>query len=285
MIKSYEEKYNKQVYNFLNGYQMNWAGQALETVLAVDGEEVIGIGSISKSELHPYREYINVYVQPEKRRNGTGTSIFSELFSLSQTKRFQAATSAKNTAAVSFLEECGFHLARKSYTPQLKKNASLLLSDRKINTKSFDELSLHQSDELLKLQLENYREFHQEINLLSDKISFNRWKEIISIDLDREHSQVFVKEGTIEAYILCYESEDINSIEIGYIGGKDANKLEEYLTFYKQALSHLFTKFKIIEIEADDVDSFAYALLNEFEYETSESWDTYIYDKNIYSQL
>ena len=259
------------------GYQVNWAGQALETVLAIDDKAVIGIGSISKSELHPYRDYINVYVQPEKRRNGIGTSIFRGLFSFSQTKRFQAATSSKNTTAVSFLEECGFHLTRKSYTPQLKKNASLLLSDRKINTKSFDELSLHQTDELLKLQLENYREFHKEINPLSDKISFNRWKEMISLDLDREHSKVFVKDGTIEAYILCYESEDINSIEIGYIGGKDANKLEEYLAFYKQALNHLFTKFKIIEIEADDVDTFAYALLNEFEYETSESWDTYIY--------
>ena len=145
MIKNYEEKYEKQVYSLLNGYQMNWAGQALETVLAVDGEEVIGIGRISISELHPYREYINVYVQPEKRRNSTGTSIFRDLFSLSQTKRFQVATSSKNTSAVSFLEVCGFYLARKSYTPHLKKNASLLLSDRKINTKSFDELSLHQS--------------------------------------------------------------------------------------------------------------------------------------------
>lgn len=107
MIKSYEEKHEKQVYSLLNGYPMNWAGQALGTVLAVDGKEVIGIGSISISELHPYREYINVYVQPEKRGNGTGTSIFSELFSLSQTKRFQATTSSKNTAAVSFLEEYG----------------------------------------------------------------------------------------------------------------------------------------------------------------------------------
>lgn len=257
----------------------------MEIVLAFHSEEVIGIGSISINELHPYREYINVFVHLDKRRTEIGKTIFKELLSLSKSKKFQGATSSKNIATVAFLEKCGFHPARKSYTPQLKKNASLLLSDRKINTKSFDELSSHQSDELLKLQLENYREFHQEINPLSDKISFNRWKEMISIDLDREHSQVFVKEGTIEAYILCYESEDINSIEIGYIGGKDANKLEEYLTFYKQAISHLFTKFKIIEIEADDVDSFAYALLNEFEYERSESWDTYIYDKNIYSQL
>lgn len=277
MIKNYEEKHGKQVYSLLNGYQMNWAGQALETVLAVDGEEVIGIGSISKSELHPYREYIIVYVQPEKRGNGTGTSIFRELFSLSQTKRFQAATSSKNTVAVSFLEECGFHLTRKSYTPQLKKNGSLLLTDRKINNKSFEELSFHQSVELLKLQLENYREFHQEINPLSDKISFNRWKEMISIDLDREHSKIFVKEGTIEAYILCYESEDINSIEIGYIGGKDTSKLKEYLSFYRQALNQLFIEFRQVEIEVDDVDPFAFALLNEFEYDKSESWDTYIY--------
>lgn len=278
MIKNYEEKYEKQVYSLLNGYPMNWAGQALEKVLAVDGEEVIGIGNISISELHPYRDYVNIYVQPEKRRNGIGTLIFRDLFSLSQTKRFQAAFSSKNRAAVSFLDECGFHLARKSYTLQLKKNASLLLFDRKINTKSFDELSSHQSDELLKLQLENYREFHQEINPLSNKISFNRWKEMILIDLDREHSQVFVKEGTIEAYILCYESEDINSIEIGYIGGKDTSKLKEYLSFYRQTLNQLFTEFKCVEIEADNVDPFAYALLNEFKYDKSESWDTYVCD-------
>ena len=277
MLKNYEVKNGKKVFNLLNEYPMNWAVHATETVMSLDDERVTGVGSLSKSELHPHREYINIYVQPDKRRTGIGKSIFEELLYLSKSKKFQAATSAKNTAAVSFLEECGFHLARKSYTPQLKKNASLLLSDRKINTKSFDELSSHQSDELLKLQLENYREFHQEINPLSDKISFNRWKEIISIDLDREHSKVFVKEGTVEAYILCYESEDINSIEIGYIGGKDTSKLKEYLSFYRQALNQLFIEFRQVEIEVDDVDPFAFALLNEFEYDKSESWDTYIY--------
>jgi len=278
MIKSYEEKHEKQVYSLLNGYPMNWAGQALETVLAFHSEEVIGIGSISINELHPYREYINVFVHLDKRRTEIGKAIFKELLSLSKSKKFQGATSSKNIATVAFLEKCGFHPARKSYTPQLKKNASLLLSDRKINTKSFDELSLHQSDELLKLQLENYREFHQEINPLSDKISFNRWKEMISIDLDREHSKVFMREGTIEAYILCYESENINSIEIGYIGGKDTSKLEEYLAFYRHTLNQLFSEFRYVEIEADNVDLYAYALLNEFEYDKSESWDTYVCD-------
>lgn len=41
---------------------MNWADKALETIVAVDDERVTGLGSLSKSELHPYREYINIYV-------------------------------------------------------------------------------------------------------------------------------------------------------------------------------------------------------------------------------
>ena len=82
------------------------------------------------------------------------------------------------------------------------------------------------------------------------------------------------------AYILCYESEDKDSIDIGYVGGKDSRKIEEYLTFYKRALNQLFIEFSTVEIEADNVDPFAYALLNEFEYDKSESWDAYIYDVN-----
>lgn len=276
MLKNYDEKYERQIFNLLNGYPMNWADHATETVMSLDGERVTGVGSLSKNELHPYREYVNIYVQPDKRRTGIGKSIFEELISLSKAKKFQAVTSSKNIATVSFLEKCGFDIARKCYTPQLK-NTSSEPSDKQMDYKSLNELSFSQKEEVLKLQLENYQEFHQEINPLSDKISFNRWKEIISIDLDREHSKVFVKEGTVEAYILCYESEDINSIEIGYIGGKDTSKLKEYLSFYRQALNQLFIEFRQVEIEVDDVDPFAFALLNEFEYDKSESWDTYIY--------
>lgn len=279
MVQSYEEKYERQVYNLLNGYSMSWADKASETVIAVDGESVSGVGSLSKSELHPHREYINIYVQPEKRRMGIGKSIFEVLLSLSKSKKFQAATSSKNTATVSFFEKCGFAIARKCYTPELKNNF-LETSNKQIDYKSLNELSFSQKEDVFKLQLENYREFHQNINPLSDTISFNRWKEIILEELDQEHSYVLIKEGTLEAYILCYEGEDKESIDIGYIGGKDTSKIDEYLSFYKQALNQLFTEFSSVEIEADNVDPFAFALLNEFEYDKSESWDTYIYDVN-----
>ena len=279
MLKNYDEKYERQIFNLLNEYPMNWGDHATETVISLDDEKVTGVGSLSKSELHPYREYINICVRLDKRRTGIGKLIFQELFSLSKSKKFQIATSSKNTATVSFLEKCGFDIARKCYTPQLKLTSSEP-SDRQIDFRSLDELSFSQKEEVLKLQLENYRKFHQDINPLSATISFRRWKEIILEELDQQHSYVLVKEGTMEAYILCYESEDKDSIDIGYVGGKDSRKIEEYLTFYKQALNQLFIEFSTVEIEADNVDPFAYALLNEFEYDNSESWDSYIYDVN-----
>lgn len=277
MIKSYDGKYEKKVSNLLNDYPMNCGDKALETIVAVDSEKVVSVGSLSKSELHSYCEYVNIYVEPEKRRGGIGKSILKELHFLSKVKKFQAATSSKDTTTVSFLEKCGFDIVRKCYTPQLK-NISSEPSDKPIGCRTLKELYISQKEEVLKLQLENYREFHQYINPLNNTISFNRWKEIISEDLDPEHSYVLVKDGTIEAYILCYQSEDKKSIDIGYVGGKDVSKRKDYLVFYKQTLNQLFIEFSNIEIEVDNVDPFAFTLLNEFEYDKSESWDTYVFD-------
>ena len=279
MIKSYEQRYEKQVLHLLENYHMNWADSAIETALAFDEEKVIGIGSLSKNAMHPNREYINIYVQPKKRRKGIGMLIFKELFSLSESKKFQAATSSKNTSTVSFLEKYGFNIARKCYTPELKKNHVIINLDYKKNFKTFERLSSKQEEETFKLQMKNYRQFHEAINPLSEAISYTRWKEIISEELCQKHSYVMLNAGAVEAYIFSYKSEDSDSIEIGYIGGKDVNKLNGYLDFYKQVLNHLFEEFHTIEIEADDVDPFAYGLINEFEYDKTESWDAYIFDK------
>lgn len=198
---------------------------------------------------------------------------------MSKSKKFQAATSSKNTATVSFLEKYGFDIARKCYTSQLK-NTPLEYIDKRIDSSSFNELSFNLKEEVLTLQFENYKKFHQEINPLSAAISFNCWKEIILKDLYQEHSYVLVKEGNVVAYILCYESEDENSIDIGYVGGKDSSKTEDNLVFYKQTLNQLFIEYSNIEIEADNVEPFAFVLLNEFEYDKNESCDTYVFDGN-----
>lgn len=93
--------------------------------------------------------------------------------------------------------------------------------------------------------------------------------------MDQQHSYAYVIEDTVIAYILCYKT--INEIEIGYIGGREVDHLEHYLFFYKNCLNKIFHQFEKVYIEADNVDPFAFGVLNLFEYDKNKSFDTYIY--------
>jgi len=124
--------------------------------------------------------------------------------------------------------------------------------------------------------MKNYKECHQKINPLNDNISFDEWKKIISRDLDEKHSFVFLKEDVVEAYVLCYKENDRTKIEIGYVGGKEVCQMETYLTFYETCLNELFNDFDQVFIEADDVVPYAFAVLNQFEYDDKKSFDTYL---------
>ena len=119
MIQHYKKNHKKALISLLNGYPMNWGDHALVTLVSLEGDKITGVGSLSKNQLHPNREYINIYIHPKERQQDIGELIFKDLLSLSKTKKFQVAISSKNTAAVSFLEKGGFLLARKCYTPQL----------------------------------------------------------------------------------------------------------------------------------------------------------------------
>lgn len=277
MIVKYQESDASQLSNLVKDFPMVWGKKAAITVIAFKDSEMFGVGSLSRNPVHPHREYINIFVQAEMRKKGVGKAIFQKLFSLSESKKFQAAVSSKDTTAISFLENCGFHVARKCYTPVLKKLSILRNSDKIKNFFLWSELTSEQQDEVIKLQLENYHQFHQLINPLSETISFDEWKNIVKEDLISDYSFVWSKEGKIKAYLFCYEGESRESIDIGYIGGRDVHQLEAYLSFYKKAVDKLFTAFRTVEIEADDVDVFAFALLNCFEYDKNDSWDTYLF--------
>lgn len=277
MIERYENKHEQQLLTLLKDYPMDWGDNATETVVALEDGIAVGTGSLSKNSFHPHREYVKIFVQPDKRKKGIGKSIFQELVHLSKSKTFQAAISSKDERAVSFLESCGFQVARKCYTPLLSKNHTLPNSDKEENYLLFNELTMDQKNSVIHLQLKNYRQFHRAINPMSDAVSFDKWKAIVLEKLAEDSSFVWIKEGAIEAYFLCYEGIDADSIEIAYIGGRDVHALDAYLSLYRQAIDLLVAKFSRVEIEADDVDPFAFTLLNAFSYDKNDSWDAYIY--------
>lgn len=126
------------------------------------------------------------------------------------------------------------------------------------------------------LQFDNYREFHHDINPLNERVSFHEWQEIVCDGLALNQSYALLRDDEVEAYVLCYEGEESDQIEIGYVGGRDISALETYEVFYKDVANQLIEAFDVVEIEADDVDPYASALLNQYAYDQSDSWDAYI---------
>ena len=270
MIIKYDNQYDEQISELVKNYPMEW-GESIPTVLALEQEAVIAVGSLTRNDFHPYREYLKVFVHPESREKGIGQSIFNAILSQSKQKKFQAAISSKDAVAVSFLEHCGFHLARKCYTPVLR-NANPLVS---VRYPTIQEQPAAIQDEVFSLQLANYSEFHHAINPLDERVSFHQWKEIVCDDLALNRSYILLKDSQVAAYVLCCEGDAPGQIEIGYVGGRDIAALEEYAVFYKQVADLLNQDFAVVEIEADDVDPYASALLNQYAYDQSDSFDTY----------
>ena len=272
MIIKYDNQYDEQISELIKNYPIQW-GESMPPVLALEHEMVIAVGSLSRNDFHTNREFLKAFVQPESREKGIGQSIFNALLSQSKQKKFQAAISSKNPVAVSFLEHCGFHLARKCYTPVLR-NANPLVS---VRYPSMQEQPNAIQNEVFSLQLANYRKFHQAINPLDERVSFHQWKEIVSDGLALNRSYILLKDSQVAAYVLCYEGVAPGQIEIGYVGGRDIAALEEYAVFYKQVADLLIQDFAVVEIEADDVDPYASALLHQYAYDQIDSFDTYLF--------
>lgn len=272
MIINYTDQYDEAILTLIENYPMEW-GYSVPTVLALEKDEVVGIGSLSRNDFHPYREYIKIFVQPENRKMGIGRELFDALLYQSKQKKFQTSISSKDEVAISFLEHCGFNLARKCYTPILKNDEPIIIN----SYPTIKELSPAIQNEVFALQLDNYREFHQAINPLNERISFYQWKEMLCENLDLNRSYILLKDEEVVAYVLCYEGDAPGKIEIGYVGGRNISSLEEYVIFYKQVADLLIQEFDIVEIEADDVDLYASALLNQFTYDQSDSFDAYLF--------
>lgn len=277
---NFKRYFNEDIRDLLDAapYSNLLGEKANTSVVALEEDRMIGIGRMWNNPIHPYREYIGIYVKPEYRKQGIGKELFNQLHQSSKTQKLQVAVQSKDTTAISFLSTCGFQVARKYYTPILKISKSNCSEDE------FDEravfsfenaMKVHQNN-MFKLHLKNYTEFHQRINPLSKVMTIERWKEIILADFNQEQSKLLIVNEEVIAYILCYDTDDSNQIEVGYIGGKDLSLIEKYLPFFKWSICQLMALFEEVSIEADDVDPYAFSALNSYEYDTSLSLDTYL---------
>ena len=280
MIIHYESQFNERISQLLlySSFHLIWGEESETTFLAVDKDEVVGIGSIWKNSIHPYRDYIGIYVKPNYRYKGIGKELFDQLSLNSGIKKFQTSIQSTNDSASSFLKKQGFKLARRCYTPVLKEFKYTELGSSSVEGEiiSYGMASKRNQNEVLELQLGNYIDFHRSINPLQKEITMDQWKEIVLRDLNTEHSKLLLTDETVVAYLFCYDTDNEEEIEIGYTGGKEIDSIENYISFYKGAVEQLLSHYALVSIEADDVDPYAFAALNCFKYESDKSLDAYI---------
>lgn len=89
MIQAYEKKYDKQIERLLVDYSIPWGESASATMIAVENEKVIGIGSLSNNDFHPYRDYLKLFVREDRRRQGIGLNLFKDLLMTSKKKNYK----------------------------------------------------------------------------------------------------------------------------------------------------------------------------------------------------
>lgn len=274
MLVNYQAIHSQAVTDLLKAslYSISWGKNAVQTVLWVDQTEVVALGSLWLNPIHPHREYVGIFVDPAYRRQGIGTQIFNQLKNISAKKAFQAAISSKDATAVSFLKSCNFRLGHKCFTPVLK---DIISTNFQKPFYSFQSLSAKQQSAVLALQLSNYQATHAAINALNPAISLDDWRNLILDGLSQKHSFVLLQDEQIAAYILVYHSTD--ELEIGYVGGQSADLINDYLPFYHTVLNRSLNHFQSFSLEADDVDPFAFALLETYPFDPDDSWDTYLF--------
>lgn len=278
MIIEYQPNLAEKIKTLLKdiSYYMMWGEETKATFTAIVEGEIVAVGSLWKNDVHPHRNYLGIYVKPSYRRKGIATKFLKQLYDVASTPKFQVALQSDALPGIQLLEKNGFLLVRKSFTPELIECREKFNYSENINVKSYDKLSETQETALFDLQLKNYKEFHQAINPLKKNMSLGVWKRLIMSNLDEKSSFVLLKGNQIEAYLLCYKTDIPNEIEIVYVGGREVNQLSNYLSFYQSILVTLKDSYDKIFIEADDVDPFAFAVLNQFKYDEDISFDTYI---------
>lgn len=279
-IKEYNDMYLKEVTELLSRDEnyLPKIENSQNILLLFINNKLSGIGSTWLNSVHPYRNYISIYIDPLERNKELGFFLFKELKERYQLKNLQTFINSDDRNAVRFAFKCGFDLARQSYSYEVNKKQLKSVQSEVLKTvSSLGHLTTNQINEAINLHFQDYKRNHQLINPLNKAITIEKWRKIIGNDLSLEDSYVFIENNQIIAYLFCYKVNE-TMIGVSYTGNR-LNTTDEYQDFLHHVVVQLFEKYKKIELEIDDCDESANLLADLFTYKTNLSWDTYT--KNI----
>ncbi|QSX06469.1 GNAT family N-acetyltransferase [Sedimentibacter sp. zth1] len=272
-----ENGFNEEAKNLLN-INSNYIiafNDADNFYAAYKGNYLIGIGSLWKNKMHPYRQYISIVVDETERNKGYGTKIFEYLKHKTKLQKFQTAFDSCNVGALSFAKHCGFYLARKCYCYEVTKTELKSLDVMSLKDEIYVVDDLIDNEKLFSMIKQDYECKHINVNPMAKDISKEYFINTIKSGMLLSDSYVLVKNQEIEAYFIAYKSDD-KVVAMGYTGTRVSK--EKYRSFLYDIICRLFSKYDVLELEIDGCDEDAMFLGKLFSKKPIDSWDAYLRD-------
>lgn len=161
------------------------------------------------------------------------------------------------------INENGFTEFRKTYEPEVDIQQ---LIKRFLNEDSEGKHTsgkFKMTDALLKITEQVYRSIH-EMNPLK-RMDLSEWKDIITDDLDFEHSIIiYDRNDEIIAYLMMYENEEPFK-DVGYCYFKNQEAKNSLSSEFHDTLLELEKQnFTHLNLEVDNTDIYAYEFFHDF---------------------
>lgn len=207
----------------------------------------------------------NLYLQLELSTYDTklSTDLFRKLWKEQQSeKRFQIMCDSSETELIEFIEAAGFVCKRRCFECEVSEQDWKHRPEDLIEIRKYED-GTPEFKKACELLYHQYAFKHEKVNPLT--AAYEEFMEKLP-------GQIYVEksEGQIQNFAFVEEN------EIAYVGSV---KRETYPAFLTSVANRLFSEYEIICFEADNTDPEAMLLMEMFETEIEESYNTYILER------
>ncbi|QFF98949.1 hypothetical protein PB01_08950 [Psychrobacillus glaciei] len=235
--------------------------------------KLVGVIMAWKNDFHPYCTYFRLLTNPFYSSWNIESLLLAKLGKQSlplQTSIWESTTNLKQ-----LYEANGFKEIRRTYMPVLKVDAVDLEIVNDCSIKKLKELLINPTLKIKLLQFvrKTYEETHLD-NPVADK-SLEEWEKLLIEDVLVEGSFIYLDklEQNVKAYSFLHESDQPNTLELGWCGGVEFDFLHSLLlTQLHYAKEH---NVEFLQGEFDTTSPYAMFSLSALPFAPSSAWVTY----------
>ncbi|WP_391209308.1 hypothetical protein [Psychrobacillus sp. L4] len=235
--------------------------------------KLVGVIMAWKNDFHPYCTYFRLLTNPRFSSWNIESKLIAKLGKQNlplQTSIWETATNLKQ-----FYETNGFKEIRRTYMPTLKVDAVDLEIVDDCSIRTLKEILFNPTLKINLLQFvrKTYEETHLD-NPVAEK-SLEEWEKLLVEDVLVEGSFIYLDklEQNIKAYSFLHESDQPNTLELGWCGSVEFDFLQSLL--FKQLHYAKEHNVEFLQGEFDTTSPYAMFSLGVLPFEACPTWITY----------